>query len=50
MSKKGCTADNAACEGVFGTIKNEMFYGKSWSRVSLEECTDALNEYLHWYN
>ena len=25
MSKKGCTGDNAACEGVFGHIKNECF-------------------------
>ncbi len=25
MSKKACTADNAGCEGVFGTIKNELF-------------------------
>ena len=26
MSKKGCSPDNSACEGVFGRIKNEMFY------------------------
>lgn len=25
MSKKGCSPDNSACEGVFGRIKNEMF-------------------------
>ena len=50
MSKKGFTADNAACEGVFGTIKNEMFYGRSWSGVSLEQFMDTLNEYLHSYN
>ena len=29
-SKKGCSPDNAACEGFFGRIKNEMFYGRSW--------------------
>ncbi len=28
MSKKGCSPDNAACEGFFGRIKNELFYGK----------------------
>ena len=26
MSKKGCSPDNSACEGVFGRIKNEIFY------------------------
>lgn len=25
-SKKGCSPDNSACEGVFGRLKNEMFY------------------------
>jgi len=50
MSKKACTADNAACEGVFGTIKNELFYGRSWMGFSLEQFMDTLDEYLHWYN
>lgn len=27
MSKKGCSPDNSACEGVFGRLKIEMFYG-----------------------
>ena len=26
MSKKGCSPDNAACEGFFGRLKNEVFY------------------------
>lgn len=25
MSKKSCSPDNSACEGFFGTIKNEFF-------------------------
>lgn len=29
MSKKGCSPDNSACEGFFGRLKNEMFYGYS---------------------
>ena len=29
MSAKGCSPDNAACEGFFGRLKNEMFYGVS---------------------
>lgn len=50
MSKKGCTADNAACEGFFGRIKNEMFYGRSWAGVSVVEFINQLDRYLHWYN
>lgn len=30
MSRKGCSPDNSACEGFFGRLKNEMFYGRSW--------------------
>ena len=30
MSKKGCPPDNSACEGFFGRMKNEIFYGISW--------------------
>lgn len=36
MSKRACTADNAACAGFFGTIKTEMFYGRSWEGVSIK--------------
>ncbi len=35
MSKKGCTADNSACEGFFGRLKNEMFYYHSWEDSKL---------------
>ena len=27
MSRKACTTDNAACEGFFGRLKNEMYFG-----------------------
>ena len=50
MSKKGCVADNAACEGFFGRLKNEMFYNRSWIGVSIEEFIDILDECLVWYN
>lgn len=36
MSKKGCSPDNSACDGVFGRIKNEMFYNADWSGVNIE--------------
>ena len=50
MSKKGCSPDNAACEGFFGRLKNEMFYGRSWIDVSMEAFTDEINSYINWYN
>lgn len=49
MSKKGCSPDNSACEGFFGRLKNEMFYGKSWQDVSIEEFISILDEYMYWY-
>lgn len=50
MSKKGCSPDNSACEGFFGRLKNEMFYGRSWIGVSLVVFINALDSYLRWYN
>ena len=50
MSKKGCTPDNAACEGFFGTLKTEIFYGRSWEGVPLEEFIEELDRYIRWYN
>ena len=49
MSKKGCSPDNSACEGFFGRLKNEMFYGRSWSDVTIDEFIKILDEYIHWY-
>ena len=50
MSKKGCSPDNSACEGVFGRIKNEMFYNTDWTGISISDFIDILNNYLIWYN
>ena len=50
MSKKGCSPDNSACDGVFGRIKNEMFYNADWSGVNISEFIGILNDYLYWYN
>ena len=35
MSKKGCSPDNAACEGFFGILKKEMFYDRDWEGVNI---------------
>ena len=50
MSQKGCSPDNAACEGLFGRIKNEFFYNQDWKDVTIEEFSHELDLYLHWYN
>lgn len=50
MSKKGCSPDNSACEGFFGRLKNEMFYNRNWSGVSIRQFIEILNNYLIWYN
>jgi transposase InsO family protein len=50
MLKKGCSPDNAACEGLFGRIKNEMFYNRNWIRVTMDSFMDTLDKYLQWYN
>ena len=50
MSKKGCSPDNSACEGVFGRLKNEMFYNTDWTGVSISEFITVLNNYINWYN
>jgi len=50
MSKKGCSPDNSACEGFFGRVKNEMFYGRSWFGISLDDFMHTLDTYMRWYN
>ncbi len=50
MSRKGCSPDNAACEGFFGRLKIEMFYSRHWLSATIEEFVAALDAYIHWYN
>ena len=49
MSKKGCSPDNSACEGFFGRLKNEMFYGVSWRGVTIDSFIHELDQYIQWY-
>lgn len=49
MSRKACSADNSACEGFFGRIKNEMFYGRNWKGWSLDDFMYHLDRYLNWF-
>lgn len=48
--KEGLFPDNSACEGFFGRLKNEMFYGRSWVGVSLDAFINEINSYINWYN
>lgn len=49
MSQKGCSPDNSACEGFFGHLKTEMFYGHNWDKYSIEEFIQEINGYMRWY-
>ena len=49
MSKKGCSPDNAACEGFFGHLKTEMFYSKNWDNTSLDDFIQEVDTYMNWY-
>ena len=49
MSKKGCSPDNSACEGFFGRMKNEMFYGLSWVDATIETFIQIIDDYMVWY-
>lgn len=49
MSAKGCSPDNAACEGFFGRLKNEFFHWRDWRGVSAEEFMARLEGYLVYY-
>lgn len=49
MSRKGCSPDNAACEGFFGILKREFFYNHDWSNVTREEFIKELDNYLTWF-
>jgi transposase InsO family protein len=50
MSRKGCSPDNAACEGFFGRLKIEMFFSREWLSSTIDEFVTALDAYLRWYN
>ncbi len=48
-SAKGCSPDNAACEGFFGRLKNEFFYHRDWCDVSLEEFVAKPDGCMEYY-
>ena len=50
MSRKACSPDNAACEGFFGRLKNELFYPRDWRLATIEQFIEAVDSYIRWYN
>ena len=50
MSRKGRSPDNAACEGFFGRLKNEFFYGRDWRGVTQAEFIEMLDAWLRRYS
>ena len=50
MSRKGCSPDNAACEGFFGRLKNECFYHRSFAGYSTQKFIKYIDDYIKWYN
>ncbi len=50
MSRKGCSPDNAACEGFFGRLKTELFYPRDWQATTIEQFMEVVDSYIRWYN
>ena len=50
MSRKGCSPDNAACEGFFGRLKTELFYSRGWQTISIDQFIEVVDSYIRWYN
>ncbi|SDP72933.1 Transposase InsO and inactivated derivatives [Ralstonia sp. 25mfcol4.1] len=50
MSRKGCSPDNAACEGFFGRLKTELFYPRDWRTATIEQFIKVVDSYIRWYN
>jgi transposase InsO family protein len=50
MSRKGCSSDNAACEGFFGRLKTELFYPRDWQATTIDQFIEVVDSYIRWYN
>ena len=50
MSRKGNCIDNCIMETFFGRLKNEMYYGYEKEYDSFEDFSEAIEEYISYYN
>ncbi|MDY5040321.1 MAG: IS3 family transposase [Bifidobacterium animalis] len=46
---KGCGPDNAAAEGFFGRLKQELYHNQDHQNQSIDEFIDDLHDYMVWY-
>ncbi len=46
MSRKGCSPDNAACEGSFGRLKTELFYPRDWHATTVDQFIEIVDSYI----
>ena len=50
MSRKGNCYDNCIMETFFGRLKKEMFYGCEKEYTTFDKFSDAVREYIEYYN
>lgn len=49
MPRKGRSPGNSRMEGFFGRLKAELFYGRGWQGVAMDEFMGMLDGYMVWY-
>lgn len=45
ISRKGCSQDNAVCEGFFGRLKTELFYPHDRKAITIEQFVAEVDAY-----
>jgi len=50
MSRKACSPENAACDGFFGRLKNELLYPRDWKGSTIEQFIEVVDSYIRWCN
>ena len=50
VSRRGCSPDNSRMEGFFGTMRTEMFHGRDWAGVTLDELGKRADAYMERHN
>jgi transposase InsO family protein len=46
MFRKACSPDNAACEGFFGRLKNELLHPQDCKNATTEQFIEAVDAYI----
>jgi putative transposase len=50
VSRRGCSPDNSRMEAFFGTMKTDMFRGRGWAGVTLDELGRRINANIERHN